>query len=201
MSFPRDMLNTLLERVAADDTPLSHVDEEVLEKEVAYRVASRKRTNRSPGDNPVAKWAGASSQALAERRKQADQRRKRVAKIRRARRDAQRSRDAAAAAAAAEQAKKYARKSNAKSSSSTRSNGPRRPRSIRKDPKIAAHYKTLNLPYGAEFDEVKKAYRTLMRKYHPDLHGGSDKKQKAATELSVRVTQAYNELEQYFADS
>ena len=34
-----------------------------------------------------------------------------------------------------------------------------------------------------------------MRKYHPDLHGQTPQKQKAATELTMQVTQAYNELE------
>jgi curved DNA-binding protein CbpA len=41
---------------------------------------------------------------------------------------------------------------------------------------------------------VKSAYRKLMRKYHPDLHAGNPQKQKAATELSMRVTSAYNAL-------
>ena len=62
---------------------------------------------------------------------------------------------------------------------------------------IAKHYKTLDLPNGAPFDEVKKSYRKLMRKYHPDRHMGNPKKQKAATELTMRVTQAYKELEEH----
>lgn len=53
----------------------------------------------------------------------------------------------------------------------------------------------LDLPYGSDFDQVKAAYRKLMRKYHPDLHTQSPQKAKAATELSMQVTQAYNELE------
>jgi len=51
------------------------------------------------------------------------------------------------------------------------------------------------VPYGSQFDTVKAAYRRLMRKYHPDLHGGSPEKLKAATEVSQALTQAYNELE------
>src|SRR6185436_12437665 len=31
-------------------------------------------------------------------------------------------------------------------------------------------YAQLETPYGAPFDEVKKSFRKLMRKYHPDLH-------------------------------
>ena len=40
----------------------------------------------------------------------------------------------------------------------------------------------------------RPSYRQLMRKYHPDMHAGNPQKQKAATELSMRVTAAYNGL-------
>jgi hypothetical protein len=33
-----------------------------------------------------------------------------------------------------------------------------------------------------------------MRKYHPDMHAANPQKQKAANELSMRVTAAYNGL-------
>ena len=68
---------------------------------------------------------------------------------------------------------------------------------LRRDDKIAKYYKVLDLPYGADFEQVKASYRKLIRKYHPDLHGSTPQKQKAANELTVQVTQAYNELEAY----
>ena len=58
-------------------------------------------------------------------------------------------------------------------------------------------YAQLEVPYGSDFDEVKKSFRRLMRKYHPDLHAGNPEKQKVATQLTMSLTQAYNELEQY----
>jgi DnaJ-class molecular chaperone len=42
--------------------------------------------------------------------------------------------------------------------------------------------------------QIKTSYRQLMRKYHPDMHAGNPQRQKAATELSMRVTAAYNGL-------
>jgi DnaJ like chaperone protein len=45
---------------------------------------------------------------------------------------------------------------------------------------------------------IKTAYRQLMRKYHPDMHAGNPAKQKAATELSMKVTTAYNGLVEHF---
>jgi DnaJ-domain-containing protein 1 len=58
-------------------------------------------------------------------------------------------------------------------------------------------YAQLEVPYGSNFDEVKKSFRRLMRKYHPDLHAGNPEKQKVATQLTMSLTQAYNELEQH----
>ncbi|MDB4970784.1 MAG: heat shock protein DnaJ domain protein, partial [Myxococcales bacterium] len=58
-------------------------------------------------------------------------------------------------------------------------------------------YAQLETPYGAPFDEVKKSFRRLMRKYHPDLHVANPAKHKTATQLTMSLTQAYNELEQH----
>jgi DnaJ-domain-containing protein 1 len=64
----------------------------------------------------------------------------------------------------------------------------------RRDPRLAQLYAQLECPYGSDFQTVQKHYRTLMRKYHPDLHTARPEKQVIATELSQRLTQAYNEL-------
>jgi len=61
--------------------------------------------------------------------------------------------------------------------------------------KIAQYYAQLEVPYGANLQTVKHAYRRMMRKYHPDLHSNSPEKQKVATELTQALTHAYNELE------
>jgi len=58
-------------------------------------------------------------------------------------------------------------------------------------------YTQLEVPYGASFEDVKKSFRRLMRKYHPDLHAGNPQKHKTATQLTMSLTQAYNELEQH----
>jgi DnaJ-domain-containing protein 1 len=57
-------------------------------------------------------------------------------------------------------------------------------------------YAALEVPPGSDFETVRKAYRTLMRKYHPDRHANSPEKQRAATELAQKLTQAYKLLEQ-----
>jgi DnaJ-domain-containing protein 1 len=65
------------------------------------------------------------------------------------------------------------------------------------DKRLRELYAQLEVPYGAPFDDVKKSFRRLMRKYHPDLHAGNPSKQKTATQLTMSLTQAYNELEQH----
>jgi DnaJ-class molecular chaperone len=56
-------------------------------------------------------------------------------------------------------------------------------------------YAALEVPYGADFATVRKSYRALMRKYHPDRHTGSPEKQKAATELAQKLTLAYDMIQ------
>ena len=51
-------------------------------------------------------------------------------------------------------------------------------------------YKVLGVAPGASEDEIKKAYRTLAKKYHPDLNPGD----KAAAEKMNEINVAYDIL-------
>ena len=57
------------------------------------------------------------------------------------------------------------------------------------------HVRVLGVKSNASDDDIKKAYRRLANKYHPDkLHGQSDvEKEQAAAQLQ-RVTTAYTVL-------
>jgi DnaJ-domain-containing protein 1 len=63
------------------------------------------------------------------------------------------------------------------------------------DEAIRKAYAALEVPAGSDFDTVRKSYRQLMRKYHPDLHTSSPDNQKAANDLAQRLTEAYKLLE------
>lgn len=63
-----------------------------------------------------------------------------------------------------------------------------------RDHRLARLYAQLECPYGADLATVRKCYRAMMRKYHPDMHSAEPSKQRIATELSQRLTQAYNDL-------
>ncbi len=62
------------------------------------------------------------------------------------------------------------------------------------DPRLAQLYAQLECPYGSDLNTVRKHYRALMLKYHPDMHSKRPDKQRLATDLSQRLTQAYNDL-------
>lgn len=203
----RSGINSVMERIVVDDTPLSHVDEAELQRELEQRLAARKARPQSPTDNPVARMAGASAEARAQRQAMAEKRATRVqaarAKRERAaqaaqeeffRRAREQERQQASQSTGARRPAGSAGASSSRSSAGSRSHGsPFQPQGD----KIAEYYKVLDLPYGADFAQVKASYRKLMRKYHPDRHVGNPKKLKAATELSMRVTQAYNALEEH----
>jgi DnaJ-domain-containing protein 1 len=71
------------------------------------------------------------------------------------------------------------------------------PRTAAGDDAIRKAYSALEVPPGSDFETVRKSYRRMMRKYHPDLHGGSVEKHKAATELTQRLTGHYKTLEKH----
>lgn len=56
-------------------------------------------------------------------------------------------------------------------------------------------YAALEVPPGSDFETVRRAYRAMMRKYHPDLHTSTPEKQKAANEIAQRLTDSYKLLE------
>jgi len=56
------------------------------------------------------------------------------------------------------------------------------------------HYTALGLPHGATLDEVKRAYRKLMRDHHPDRHAHDPAAEAHAHARAQRINAAYAEL-------
>lgn len=70
------------------------------------------------------------------------------------------------------------------------------PRGRPSEREIDGWYRTLEVPVGAQWSEVRKSYRRLIAKYHPDRFADDPAKQEAATELVRKITLAYNGLKQ-----
>ena len=96
--------------------------------------------------------------------------------------------------------RRQAREEVEQATSRTRRPEPRTPpprRTAAGDEAIRKAYAALEVPAGSDMETVKRSYRRLMRKYHPDLNAGSKEKQRAATDLSQRLSEAYETLEKH----
>ncbi len=60
------------------------------------------------------------------------------------------------------------------------------------------YYGILELPYGASFEEVKVAYKRLIKKYHPDRFHNDPEKHKVAVEISQKLNIAFAYFEKKF---
>ena len=59
---------------------------------------------------------------------------------------------------------------------------------------MARHYARLEIPEGSDLDEVRRAYRRLMRRYHPDRHSLHEAKAKVANEVAMALTESYEAI-------
>lgn len=63
---------------------------------------------------------------------------------------------------------------------------------------LAAHYRTLGLPTNADLTALRRAYRQLMKKYHPDLYAMEDtSKRTLVEEKAKQINEAYHALLDY----
>jgi len=191
--------------VIADDEPLSHVESAALQAELTARKAARAKSQHQPLDNPLGKLATSDPAARAAREKAARERSARVHKEH----DERTARQQAATDEAFRRMKAEAERNGSWSASSSSTSGAsqgsssssssrRPPRPGSTEAQLVEWYRVLDLQIGADMAQIKTSYRQMMRKYHPDMHASSPQKQKAATELSMRVTTAYNGLVAHF---
>jgi DnaJ-domain-containing protein 1 len=68
---------------------------------------------------------------------------------------------------------------------------------IPSDP-FAKYYANLEIPVGSDRETIKTAWKTQMKKYHPDLHGSDPKKKQIAEELTRQLNEAYRTLDSVF---
>ncbi len=62
-------------------------------------------------------------------------------------------------------------------------------------------YKVLGVSKNASDDEIKAAYRELVKKYHPDNYGADNPLRELANEKMQEVNEAYDEIQKIRANS
>ncbi|MBE9222187.1 DnaJ domain-containing protein [Cyanobacterium stanieri LEGE 03274] len=66
---------------------------------------------------------------------------------------------------------------------------------------INQYYEILGIDINADINEIKRAYRKLAKKYHPDLVNQNIQKQKEAEEKFQIITNAYHQIKSYVEDN
>lgn len=64
-------------------------------------------------------------------------------------------------------------------------------------PEVLQAYRDLEISPYASLDEVREAYRRLLRRYHPDKFAQRPAKQQLATEIAARLNDSYARIQRY----
>lgn len=63
------------------------------------------------------------------------------------------------------------------------------------DPSLRRDYATLEVAFAAPLADVRKSYKRLLHKYHPDRFSGNAEKQTLANEVTQRLNEAFDSIE------
>jgi len=62
---------------------------------------------------------------------------------------------------------------------------------------LRADFEILGVPFGADNDTCKTAYKKLLKIHHPDRHAGHEGNLKKATERSAKINAAWDRIEKW----
>tara|TARA_Y100000588_G_scaffold211751_1_gene225881 strand:- start:1251 stop:1631 length:381 start_codon:yes stop_codon:yes gene_type:complete len=62
---------------------------------------------------------------------------------------------------------------------------------------LAGYYANLEISYGSDLETSRRAWKSLLKRYHPDLHAKDPAKRELAHQLTVQLTKAYQEIERH----
>ena len=63
------------------------------------------------------------------------------------------------------------------------------------DQRLAGYYANLEIPYGSDLATARRAWKRLMKKYHPDLHAQDPERRRLANQITAELTRAYQGIE------
>ncbi len=76
-----------------------------------------------------------------------------------------------------------------------KNSGERQARTEGVDAGLRRDYATLEVAFAAPLSEVRKSYKRLLHKYHPDRFSREAEKQALATEVTQRLNEAFTRIE------
>ncbi|MDR2942250.1 MAG: J domain-containing protein [Treponema sp.] len=62
---------------------------------------------------------------------------------------------------------------------------------------LRTDFEYLGVPFGADGEKCKAAYKKLLKIHHPDRHAGHEGNYKKATEKSAKINAAYDRIEKW----
>jgi DnaJ-domain-containing protein 1 len=62
------------------------------------------------------------------------------------------------------------------------------------DDRLRRDYANLEVPFGTQLAEVTRAYRKLLKRYHPDKFASDPEKQRLATEITQRINSSFQNI-------
>jgi len=65
---------------------------------------------------------------------------------------------------------------------------------------LRADFECLGVPFGADIETCKAAYKKLLKIHHPDRHAGHEGNFKKATEKSAKINAAWDRIEKWRQD-
>jgi DnaJ-domain-containing protein 1 len=64
------------------------------------------------------------------------------------------------------------------------------------DDRLRRDYANLEVPFGTQLAEVTRAYRKLLKRYHPDKFASDPEKQRLATEITQRINSSFQNIKE-----
>jgi DnaJ-domain-containing protein 1 len=62
------------------------------------------------------------------------------------------------------------------------------------DESLRQDYAILEVPFGADIEVVRKSYKSLILRYHPDRFAGDAEKQRIALEITKKINESFERI-------
>ncbi len=67
----------------------------------------------------------------------------------------------------------------------------------RPDESLRQDYANLEVPFGADMETVRRSYKSLILRYHPDKHGRNPEEQRVALEITKKINESFERIREH----